>query len=267
MSCPTPSDFQNLVVDANSAACDQLRKLGLLAELVADAYECIYNEDGSLSQTFIDKLCDTGCSSGTTSSTTTGAGGSGEQLYTAAGSYTFTVPGGITLMTITAVGGGGGGGGRGSPSLPACTVPQGVLVCSGGGAGEKRTGSFAVTPGDVLTIVVGSGGGQDGITGAGYAGNQSYVQDGSLTTIVLANGGGGGARGCCNLGPYAGGAGGTGGSGGTGTAGSAGGSASSPSCTNGSGGSSPALGAGAGSAGNPADSTHPGSAGAVRLTW
>ena len=274
MSCPTPSDFQNLVVDPNSAACDQLRKLGLLAEMVADAYECIYNEDGSLSQTFIDKLCATGCGEGTTSTTTTSGGGTGEQEYTSAGSYEFTVPGGVTLMTITAVGGGGGGGGQAYLGTP---VPCGASpysgVASGGGSGEKRSGSFAVTPGEVLTIVVGGGGGQVFGTRQGLPGYPSYVVNGSSTTLVNANGGSGGAWGCCASGPFAGGAGGTGGTGGTGTTGNAGGATTAPSgCANGSGGAGlsvrTGLTAGAGSSGDPNNvNQHPGSAGAVRLTW
>lgn len=271
MSCPTPSDFQNLVVDPNSAACDQLRKLGLLAEMVADAYECIYNEDGSLSQTFIDKLCATGCGGGTTSTTTTSGGGTGEQLYSSAGSYEFTVPGGVTLMTLTAVGGGGGGGGLNIPFSPVPCFDGGPSdgVASGGGSGEKRSGSFAVTPGEVLTIVVGGGGGQVNPTRQGSAGSPSYVLNGALTTLISANGGSGGAWGCCGSGPFSGGAGGSGGSGGTSTSGNAGGATTaSPGCANGSGGASVALSAGAGSSGIPASlAQHPGSDGAVRLTW
>jgi hypothetical protein len=268
MSCPTPSDFQNLVVDPNSAACDQLRKLGLLAEMVADAYECIYNEDGSLSQTFIDKLCATGCGEGTTSTTTTSGGGTGTQEYTSAGTYEFTVPGGVTLMTMTAVGGGGGGGGRGSPYGASCGAGTGGRVASGGGSGQRRSGTFAVTPGEVLIIGVGSGGGTDPTTGAGYSGAASGVTQGG-SNILVAGAGGGGASGCCSSGTFAGGAGGSGGSGGTATNGNAGGSTGAyPTCGNGSGGASVGLSAGAGASGNPLlESPTPGSPGAVLLSW
>ena len=72
MSCPSPADFQNLVVDPNSAVCDQLRKLGLLAQTVADAYACIYNENGSFTDEFTNRICATGCGGG--SNTSTGGG-------------------------------------------------------------------------------------------------------------------------------------------------------------------------------------------------
>lgn len=271
MACPTTVDFQALIVDEDSSVCDQLRKLGRLAQTVSDAYACIYNADGTLTTEFTDKICATGCGGdATTSSTTSGGGGSGQQLYTTSGTYEFVVPAGVVEVQLVAVGGGGGGGGLNIPFAP---VPCGVApifgVASGGGSGESRSGSYTVTPGETLTVVVGAGGGQTNPTQQGNPGTESYVLNGAATVLTLANPGGGGAWGCCLSGPFTGGAGGTGGTGGTATNGNAGGdTTASPGCANGSGGASVALFAGGGSAGSPNNSgQHTGTAGAVRITW
>jgi hypothetical protein len=70
-----------------------------------------------------------------------------------ASSTTFTVPLGVTLVRATVVGGGGGGGGS-----------DGTYAGAGGGAGGFASGTFAVTPGNVITVTVGAGG------SGGYAG-------------------------------------------------------------------------------------------------
>lgn len=87
------------------------------------------------------------------------------QLYNIAGTYTFTVPAGITQLYITASGSGGGGGsGSGSNG-------------GGGSAGAAIFKAlYTVTPGDILTIVVGAGG-LGGTSGLG--GN-----NGNATTIT-----------------------------------------------------------------------------------
>ena len=71
------------------------------------------------------------------------------QTFTYTGSTaTFTVPAGITTLTITATGGeGGNGGADATPAAPA------------GGYRGVVTGTVTVTPGQVLTIGVGGGGG------------------------------------------------------------------------------------------------------------
>lgn len=102
MSCPLPSDFQNLLVDVNAPVCDQLRKLGQLSSLVADAYECIYTQNGGFTQTFIDKLCASGCAGGSTDSSSTGAPGAGTvyraSQFLGAGSYRTVYKGRVFSM-------------------------------------------------------------------------------------------------------------------------------------------------------------------------
>ncbi len=259
MSCPIPSDFQDLIIDQNSSVCEALSKLGPASQLWYQAYSCIYKNNLEFTEEFRTKICDTGCGGGGggTSTSTTQAG-SGEQPYDAAGSYEFTVPDGVTELTVVVVGGGGGGGGRGSPSL----FP--TRVCSGGGSGEKRVHTFAVVPSATVNVTVGGGGTQDSVTGDGSSGGASGVFYSAVN--IVANGGGGGQNEDCTTAPFAGGAGGSGGSGGTGTSGNAGGP-STVACGSGAGGASVGLSAGAGSAGSMADNSHPGFAGAVLITW
>jgi len=101
----------------------------------------------------------------------------GGYLYQSAGTYTFTVPTGVTEIDVVAVGGGGGGG-------------QGNSGHGGGGGGLGWKNNIAVSPGQTYTVVVGSGGGQSGNNGAvGGNGGQSYFN----TTSVVVGGGGQGA--------------------------------------------------------------------------
>ena len=64
MPCPTPSDFNDLIVSLEAPVCEQLRKLGRLSKAVSDAYSCIYNEDLTFTTGFNTKLCATGCGGG-----------------------------------------------------------------------------------------------------------------------------------------------------------------------------------------------------------
>ena len=88
----------------------------------------------------------------------------------------FSVPPGIGRLMVEAWGGGGGGGV--SEQYPTC-----VTGGSGGGGGYLRT-IIAVSPGESLRVVIGSGG------AVGGAGSQTAVLRGSLT-LVSAGGGGG----------------------------------------------------------------------------
>ncbi|WP_370511572.1 beta strand repeat-containing protein, partial [Flavobacterium sp. ZT3R18] len=95
---------------------------------------------------------------------------------TTPGSNTWTVPCGVTSITIEAWGGGGAGG--------AATInPSGG---SGGGGGGYSTDIITVSPGQVISYTVGAG----GTGGTGDGGN------GITTTILslIANGGGGGLQ-------------------------------------------------------------------------
>jgi hypothetical protein len=152
--------------------------------------------------------------------------------FTLPGTYTWTVPAGVTSVQVVAAGGGGGGGGI-----------SGTHAGLAGGAGALVTSTLAVAAGQVFNIVVGAGGGAgatppDGSCGAGGGGGGASSVDAGSTGQVIAGGGGGGGGGGCNAAPGgagggvngAGGSGGatgglsTGGSGGSGGIGGAGGS-------------------------------------------
>ena len=92
----------------------------------------------------------------------------------------FTVPAGVSQITIDAFGAQGGGG--------CCN--SGLASRSAGGSGGRIVATVAVTGGELLTILVG-GAGQDGASGiaGGYNGGGS----GGVSFFLLApNGGGGG---------------------------------------------------------------------------
>jgi len=96
-------------------------------------------------------------------------------MFTANG--TFTVPGGVTVILVTAIAGGGGSG-----------------VTGGGGAGESISRIFKVTPGDSITITIGAGGSAGAVGGVnGGAGGNTQV--GSLVTLVGGSGNSGSAGG------------------------------------------------------------------------
>ncbi|HYD66998.1 hypothetical protein [Azospirillum sp.] len=69
---------------------------------------------------------------------------SGSQTFTTPGTYTFTVPAGVTSLSAVAVGGGGGG--------------NNSYGTGGGGGGLRYVSNLAVIPGQQITLVVGSGG-------------------------------------------------------------------------------------------------------------
>lgn len=109
------------------------------------------------------------------------------------GSYTFTVPAGITSISAVAVGAGGGGG-EGSPTLS----QYGSSGGGGGGGALAYANDISVSPGDVLYIEIGEGGnrgkpGGDGedtilkkITGVDQSGNDIFEN------MLVAGGGAGG---------------------------------------------------------------------------
>ncbi|XRD23465.1 glycine-rich domain-containing protein [Lysinibacillus fusiformis] len=120
----------------------------------------------------------------------------GSQTFSTPGTYSFTVPEGVTRLTYRAWGGGGGGGGS--------SAYRGYTA--GGGAGAYASGCLNVTPGDILTVTVGKGG--DGglpntdenndrmlLGGTGGASNIS----GPKNSIPYLVGGGGGGGGSCGF--------------------------------------------------------------------
>ena len=106
-----------------------------------------------------------------------------EALYDQPGTYTFTVPDGVTEVSAVAIGGGGGSG---------SSLGTGQSSGGGGGGGGLAWGTFTVTPGEDLTVVVGAGGAGAG-PGYGVAGNAGEDSSISRASTVLLQGGGGGA--------------------------------------------------------------------------
>ena len=119
----------------------------------------------------------TNCLGTSSASTLTINSGTGKVVYAYTGSsQTFTVPCGVTSLTVKLWGAGGGGASTG-----------GV-----GGSGAFVSGSLAVTAGNTLTLIVGGGGAYGG---SGVAGTGGYGGGGSTT----AYGGGGGGRSAIQL--------------------------------------------------------------------
>ncbi len=143
--------------------------------------------------------------------------GSGSQVFSSAASTTWTVPSGVTEITVKAWGAGGGGGGAGSSGNGG----------SGGGGGYAQS-TLSVTPGETLNIYVGGGGGGGTVYGTttaagagGGGGGRSEIERGTTPLVVAGAGAGGG--GGDNSSATAGGNGGAGG----GNVGATGGSSSS----------------------------------------
>jgi hypothetical protein len=100
-------------------------------------------------------------------------------------SGSWTVPAGVFLVMIEAIGAGGGGGGSAAGSAG-----------GGGGGGAFVRGWFRVQPGVALSIQAGTGGAAGGVSAAGSAGTASFVTApaGPVTgTLLTAGGGTGGA--------------------------------------------------------------------------
>lgn len=118
--------------------------------------------------------------------------GNGLAAWQTAGTFSWTVPAGVTKLYVEAWGGGGGGG-----------YANSTRHGGGGGAGGGAIKLWSVTPGDSVTIVVGSAGqGALGPTDAnGADGGNSTVTIGA--TSISGNGGKGG-EGATGFGGYGG---------------------------------------------------------------
>ena len=73
----------------------------------------------------------------------------GQEIYTSSGTYYFTVPSGVTSLSCVVIGGGGGSSGCSGASQ---------YSGAGGGGGGLAYGTFSVSPGSTVTVLVGSGG-------------------------------------------------------------------------------------------------------------
>ncbi|RZS56194.1 fibronectin type III domain protein [Microcella putealis] len=92
----------------------------------------------------------------------------------------FTVPSGVTALTVTLQGGQGGNGGADATPAPALGTYFGVV-----------TGTIAVTPGDVLQVAVGSG----GATGRSSSNSTAPTAFGGTNPLSGYDGGNGGQAG------------------------------------------------------------------------
>lgn len=110
----------------------------------------------------------------------------GQQAYTTPGTYTFIVPPGVVSISALVIGGGGSGASAG----------DGRGGQGGAGAGLTYGNDISVTPGESLTVTVGTGGaavsGGNTVQTAGQSGQLSSIARGS-TVLIRANGGPGGS--------------------------------------------------------------------------
>jgi hypothetical protein len=102
-----------------------------------------------------------------------------QTTFATSGSYTWTVPAGVTSIQVVATGGGGGGGGVGCCGF----------LTNGGSAAEVTT-TLTVQSGDIITLYIGGGGSADGEGGGG--GGLTYLADGASNFVIAGGGGGGG---------------------------------------------------------------------------
>lgn len=117
-------------------------------------------------------------------------GGLVTSTYSTPGSTTYSVPAGVTQVTVKSWGAGGGGGGA-SPDR----------IGGDGGGGGYATATFTVTPSETLTVRVGGGGtggtgfntGTNSGNGGGGGGYSGVLR--STTPLIIAAGGGGGGGG------------------------------------------------------------------------
>jgi len=122
------------------------------------------------------------------------AGISGSQEYTTPGTYSFTVPSGITSLFALFVAGGGGGGGGGA--ITNGLYGTGTFYSAGGGGGGQGITRITVTPGQIVSVVVGAGGahGTDAACGTGWSsfGTSGFTGGNSSVGGAVATGGTGG---------------------------------------------------------------------------
>lgn len=144
--------------------------------------------------------------------------------YGTPGIYTFTVPADVTSVTISATGAGGGGGGSSAGNSIPNPNPstQRIRAGGGGGGGDGTTQTFTVTPGEIWTINIPTGG-SGGIgqyptatNGSAGSGNTTIVSNlqGAIITLVPGQGGIGGSAVSASVGGQGGAGGGNGGTGG-----------------------------------------------------
>lgn len=116
---------------------------------------------------------------------------SGSQIYDTAGSYTFTVPAGVSSIDISTVGGAGGGASGWTYIVsPPDKQPTYAVDAYGGDGGSAATATsqVSVTPNSEVVIVVGAGGAGGVAFGSTWYGsdNANPGEAGEDTTVVYA---------------------------------------------------------------------------------
>jgi|GEM_PF-1598644 len=109
-----------------------------------------------------------------------------EAWFTTPGNHTWTVPAGVTEISVTACGGGGGGAGR--TGAHTGTAPQGAS--GGGGAAAIIKRPFSVVAGQSIAITVGQGG-SGGSTSNTTENNGAAGAATVIGNLITLNGGGG----------------------------------------------------------------------------
>lgn len=125
-------------------------------------------------------------------SQTPAAPADGANVYGTPGTYTWTVPAGVTSISAVAVGAGGG-----AYTQWNYEANRVRAASAGQGGSLSYANNISVTPGEVLTVVAGAGG--DSATGSGgwysnytpraVAGGSSYIARADGTVILRAKGG------------------------------------------------------------------------------
>lgn len=110
-----------------------------------------------------------------------------KKTYTSAGTFTFTVPSGITRVKLTLAGGGGGGGNNYTYKYyySGCkSYSSGYKTIYGGtgGTGGLYSGTVTVTSGSTYSITVGAGGAALKAGGASKFGNLATATGGGAGT-------------------------------------------------------------------------------------
>lgn len=103
--------------------------------------------------------------------------------YNTVSTSTYTVPAGVTKITVESWGGGGGGGGG----------TNGTGAGGAGGGGGYAKAVINVTPAEGLTVRVGAGGAKATANGRGGSGGEASKVLRSTTVLLEAGAGGGGA--------------------------------------------------------------------------
>src|SRR5512137_730048 len=109
----------------------------------------------------------------------------GNNTYTTAGNFTWTVPNSVRIVTVRIWGGGGGGGGGNAAAAAG----------GGGGGAFAELTSYNVVPGAGHNITVGNGGAGAAANTNGTAGVTSIFRHSNNTNAAWAEGGRGGVRG------------------------------------------------------------------------